>query len=142
MNEVSAIGAGSATSQATALRYAVIAACSVGENFRFAPVVPWQLLMIEHMMLHGLVASQWPACQLCPISCADSEVRKSATPVKRLSTHEYARFIRPGELAAHCRVAGLELQATKGLQYNPITRRYWLDGDTSVNYMIATRLPE
>lgn len=52
-------------------------------------------------------------------------------------THEYARFIRPGELAAHCRAAGLDLQATKGLQYNPITRRYWLDGDTCVNYMIA-----
>ena len=57
-------------------------------------------------------------------------------------THEYARFIRPGELAAHCRAVDLDLQATKGLQYNPITRRYWLDGDTSVNYMIATRLPE
>jgi len=57
-------------------------------------------------------------------------------------THEYARFIRPGELAAHCRTADLDLQATKGLQYNPITRRYWLDGDTSVSYMIATRLPE
>jgi len=56
-------------------------------------------------------------------------------------THEYARFIRPGELAAHCRAADLDLQATKGLQYNPITRRYWLDGDTSVNYMIATRRP-
>ena len=57
-------------------------------------------------------------------------------------THEYARFIRPGELAAHCRAADLDLQATKGLQYNPFTRRYWLDGDTSVNYMMATRLPE
>ena len=56
-------------------------------------------------------------------------------------THEYARFIRPGELAAHCRAAELDLQATKGLQYNPITRRYWLDGDTSVNYIMATRLP-
>jgi len=57
-------------------------------------------------------------------------------------THEYARFIRPGELAAHCRAADLDLQATKGLQYNPITRRYWLDANTSVNYMMATRLPE
>ena len=57
-------------------------------------------------------------------------------------THEYARFIRPGELAAYCRAADLDLQATKGLQYNPITRRYWLDGDTSVNYMMATRFPE
>jgi len=54
-------------------------------------------------------------------------------------THEYARFIRPSELAAHCRAAGLNLQATKGLQYNPLTRRYWLDADTSVNYMMATR---
>jgi 2-polyprenyl-6-hydroxyphenyl methylase/3-demethylubiquinone-9 3-methyltransferase len=54
-------------------------------------------------------------------------------------THEYARFIRPGELAAHCRSAGLNLQATKGLQYNPFTRRYWLDADTGVNYMMATR---
>ena len=56
-------------------------------------------------------------------------------------THEYAKFIKPSELAADCRAAGLDLQATKGLQYNPITRRYWLDGNTSVNYMIATQRP-
>jgi 2-polyprenyl-6-hydroxyphenyl methylase/3-demethylubiquinone-9 3-methyltransferase len=54
-------------------------------------------------------------------------------------THEYAKFIRPSELASFCRTAGLALQATKGLQYNPLTRRYWLDGNTSVNYMIATQ---
>ena len=54
-------------------------------------------------------------------------------------THEFARFIKPSELAAHCRLAGLTLQASKGLQYNPVTRRYWLDADTSVNYMIATQ---
>jgi 2-polyprenyl-6-hydroxyphenyl methylase/3-demethylubiquinone-9 3-methyltransferase len=29
------------------------------------------------------------------------------------------------------------LQHTKGLQYNPLTRRYWLDADTSVNYMLG-----
>jgi 2-polyprenyl-6-hydroxyphenyl methylase/3-demethylubiquinone-9 3-methyltransferase len=56
-------------------------------------------------------------------------------------THEFARFIKPSELAAHCRLAGLTLQASKGLQYNPVTRRYWLDADTSVNYMIATQRP-
>jgi len=56
-------------------------------------------------------------------------------------THEFARFIKPSELAAHCRWAGLTLQASKGLQYNPVTRRYWLDADTSVNYMIATQRP-
>ena len=54
-------------------------------------------------------------------------------------THEFAKFIKPSELAAYCRVAELQLQATKGLQYNPLTRRYWLDTNTSVNYMIATQ---
>jgi len=50
-------------------------------------------------------------------------------------THEYAKFIKPSELAGHCRGAGLELQGTRGLEYNPLTRRYWLSGDTSVNYI-------
>jgi 2-polyprenyl-6-hydroxyphenyl methylase / 3-demethylubiquinone-9 3-methyltransferase len=54
-------------------------------------------------------------------------------------THEYARFIRPSELARWCRDAGLQIEAHRGLQYNPLTRRYWLSGDTSVNYMIACR---
>ncbi|MGB4115981.1 MAG: bifunctional 2-polyprenyl-6-hydroxyphenol methylase/3-demethylubiquinol 3-O-methyltransferase UbiG [Polaromonas sp.] len=53
-------------------------------------------------------------------------------------THEYAKLIKPSELAAHCRSAGLDLTHTKGLQYNPLTKRYWLDADTSVNYMFAT----
>ena len=54
-------------------------------------------------------------------------------------THEYAKLIRPSELAAHCRAADLTLSQTKGLEYNPLTRRYWLSQDTSVNYMFATR---
>ncbi len=54
-------------------------------------------------------------------------------------THEYARFIRPSELARWCRDAGLELVDTRGMQYNPITQRYWLSADTSVNYLIACR---
>lgn len=56
-------------------------------------------------------------------------------------THEFAKFIRPSELAAHCRAAGLELSQTRGMEYNPLTRRYWLSGDTSVNYLLATRRP-
>lgn len=56
-------------------------------------------------------------------------------------THEYAKFIRPSELGQYIREAGLSHQASKGLQYNPLTRRYWLDGDTSVNYMMSTRKP-
>ena len=54
-------------------------------------------------------------------------------------THEYAKFIRPSELAGFCRDAGLQMQASRGLQYNPITQRYWLDAHTRVNYMIATQ---
>ena len=57
-------------------------------------------------------------------------------------THEYAKFIRPSELASWCRRAGLELSDTRGLEYNPLTRRYWLSGNTSVNYMIACRKPQ
>lgn len=56
-------------------------------------------------------------------------------------THEYARFIRPSELARYARDAGLALQATRGMEYNPLTRRYWLSDDTSVNYLIACRRP-
>ena len=56
-------------------------------------------------------------------------------------THEFAKFIKPSELASHCRAAGLDLQGTRGMEYNPLTKRYWLSGDTSVNYMIATRRP-
>ena len=53
-------------------------------------------------------------------------------------THEYAKLIKPSELAAHCRSANLNLTHTKGLQYNPLTKHYWLDANTSVNYMFAT----
>jgi len=54
-------------------------------------------------------------------------------------THEYAKFIRPSELAAFCRDAGLQTQTSRGLQYNPLTQRYWLDANTRVNYMLATQ---
>ena len=54
-------------------------------------------------------------------------------------THEYAKFIKPSELALSCRSAQLDIVQTKGMQYNPVTRRYWLSADTSVNYLLATR---
>jgi 2-polyprenyl-6-hydroxyphenyl methylase/3-demethylubiquinone-9 3-methyltransferase len=56
-------------------------------------------------------------------------------------THEYAKFIRPSELARFARDAGLSLHATRGMEYNPFTRRYWMSGDTSVNYLFACRRP-
>ena len=54
-------------------------------------------------------------------------------------THEYARLLRPSELARFCRDAGLDMQQSCGLQYNPLSRRYRLSTNTSVNYMLATR---
>jgi len=56
-------------------------------------------------------------------------------------THEYAKMIRPSELAAYCRRAGLDLQQTRGLEYNPLTQRYSLSADTGVNYMFAAQRP-
>ncbi len=56
-------------------------------------------------------------------------------------THEYAKFIRPSELARWARDSGLALQGSRGMQYNPLTRRYWMSQDTSVNYLLACRKP-
>jgi 2-polyprenyl-6-hydroxyphenyl methylase/3-demethylubiquinone-9 3-methyltransferase len=56
-------------------------------------------------------------------------------------THEYARFIRPSELAKGCRAAGLDVLELRGMQYNPLTGRYWLSNDTSVNYLMACTKP-
>jgi 2-polyprenyl-6-hydroxyphenyl methylase/3-demethylubiquinone-9 3-methyltransferase len=56
-------------------------------------------------------------------------------------THEYAKFLRPSELARWCREAGLALEHSRGMQYNPLTGRYWLSDDTSVNYLFACRRP-
>ncbi|MCL1861627.1 MAG: bifunctional 2-polyprenyl-6-hydroxyphenol methylase/3-demethylubiquinol 3-O-methyltransferase UbiG [Proteobacteria bacterium] len=55
--------------------------------------------------------------------------------------HDYARFIKPSELARFCREAGLVTASMSGLSYNPFTRAYSLNRDTSVNYMMQTRRP-
>lgn len=54
-------------------------------------------------------------------------------------THEYAKFIKPSELVAFTRHAGLEMIGIKGLSYNPLTQVYSLSDDVDVNYMIAVR---
>lgn len=52
-------------------------------------------------------------------------------------THDYAKFIRPAELAGFARSSGLQLADIKGLTYNPFTQRYAINDDTDVNYLIA-----
>jgi len=54
-------------------------------------------------------------------------------------THEYARFIRPSELSRWCREAALAPEDFKGLAFNPLTGRYSLTDNTSVNYLLACR---
>jgi 2-polyprenyl-6-hydroxyphenyl methylase/3-demethylubiquinone-9 3-methyltransferase len=56
-------------------------------------------------------------------------------------THDYAKFITPAELSSFTRTAGLEAQALKGMTYNPLTKIYSLNQDTSVNYLMATVKP-
>lgn len=51
-------------------------------------------------------------------------------------THDYAKFIKPSELATWMRQAGLTLRDQIGLQYNPLTKQYRLGSDVSVNYMV------
>lgn len=54
-------------------------------------------------------------------------------------THEYKKFIRPSELEQWSRHAGLELQNSIGMHYNPLTRDYWLGPGLDVNYLMHFR---
>jgi 2-polyprenyl-6-hydroxyphenyl methylase/3-demethylubiquinone-9 3-methyltransferase len=53
-------------------------------------------------------------------------------------THDYQKFIKPSELAKWIRLSNMTLQETIGMLYNPLTDEYWLDKDTSVNYLMHT----
>jgi 2-polyprenyl-6-hydroxyphenyl methylase/3-demethylubiquinone-9 3-methyltransferase len=53
-------------------------------------------------------------------------------------THDYAKFLRPSELARFARDAGLEVSEVIGMTYNPLTRVYALGRDTDVNYLVDT----
>ncbi len=54
-------------------------------------------------------------------------------------THDYAKFIKPSELARMARTAGLDLQETIGMTYNPVTKIYALGPNSSVNYIMVYR---
>ena len=56
-------------------------------------------------------------------------------------THDYAKFITPAELAQYVRSAGLNVDGLKGLAYNPLSKIYSLNADTSVNYLLACSRP-
>jgi 2-polyprenyl-6-hydroxyphenyl methylase/3-demethylubiquinone-9 3-methyltransferase len=54
-------------------------------------------------------------------------------------THDYAKFLKPAELARMAREAGLDTQELIGMTYNPLTKVYKLEADTDVNYLLATQ---
>jgi 2-polyprenyl-6-hydroxyphenyl methylase / 3-demethylubiquinone-9 3-methyltransferase len=54
-------------------------------------------------------------------------------------THDYARFLKPSELAAFARRADLEADDLIGMTYNPLAKAYRLEADTSVNYIATFR---
>ncbi len=56
-------------------------------------------------------------------------------------THHYAQFIKPSEMAADLRAAGLVLDGLSGLAYNPLTRKAWLTGSVAVNYLACASRP-
>ena len=51
-------------------------------------------------------------------------------------THDYARFVKPSELARWSRDARLRAEELIGMTYNPLTRHYRLGQDCSVNYLL------
>ena len=56
-------------------------------------------------------------------------------------THDYDKFITPAELSQYTRSAGLDLNSMRGMGYNPLTKIYSLNSDTSVNYLVACTRP-
>ncbi|SEO84294.1 bifunctional 2-polyprenyl-6-hydroxyphenol methylase/3-demethylubiquinol 3-O-methyltransferase UbiG [Nitrosovibrio sp. Nv6] len=54
-------------------------------------------------------------------------------------THDYAKFIKPSELARMARAAGLDVEEIIGMTYNPITKVYALEADSDVNYIMVFR---
>ena len=54
-------------------------------------------------------------------------------------THDYAKLIRPSELDQWNREAGLATKDLSGMSYNPITGKYWIGSDVSVNYLIHAK---
>jgi len=56
-------------------------------------------------------------------------------------THDYMKFITPAELSQYIRRAGLEVDALKGMTYNPLTQIYSLNQNTDVNYLVASVKP-
>ncbi len=56
-------------------------------------------------------------------------------------THDWRKFLRPSELAAMVRHAGLSVEDVSGLSYSPLTGTWRLGRDLDVNYMLQASKP-
>ena len=67
--------------------------------------------------------------------------RLALQPIPQFGWHALgvAGFLKPAEVAALARSAGLEIDAITGMTYNPFTRVYRLAPDTAVNYIATFR---
>ncbi len=54
-------------------------------------------------------------------------------------THDYQRFIRPSELDAWARRAGLTTHAVEGIRFSPLSGTFQLGGKPDINYVVACR---
>jgi len=70
------------------------------------------------------------------VLCIRSDRRRIHPAPAAARQHDYAKFLKPSELARYCRAAGLTLQSVIGMSYNPLTKVYSLNNDTSVNYLM------
>lgn len=57
------------------------------------------------------------------------------------NTHDYRKFIRPSELDAWIRAAGMQTRHMKGMHYNPLSKHFSLTDDVSVNYLLHAVKP-
>ncbi len=126
--------------------------CVTAEELASAHPVPFELVTCMELLEHvpdpySVVAT---AAQLCEtagdvvfstinrnpkayaLAILGAEYVLSLVP---RGTHDYDKFIRPSELDAYARDAGLDLRALGGFTYNPLTKRYRATNDIDVNYL-------
>lgn len=56
-------------------------------------------------------------------------------------THQYEKLVKPTELQAHLRAAGLSVDRVQGMSLNPLTERWSVGDDLSINYVTVATKP-
>tara|TARA_R110002096_G_scaffold152214_6_gene315222 strand:- start:3413 stop:4183 length:771 start_codon:yes stop_codon:yes gene_type:complete len=127
--------------------------CTDVEAFTAAHAASFDIVtcmeLLEHVPQPALMVEACQACVVPDGSVFFSTINRTAKAyaqavvgaeyVLRLlprGTHDYARFIKPSELARWCRAAALEVREISGMRYNPFTGQASLRDDRGVNYLV------